>query len=271
MPTSTASALLLVEGRFRGCGCCHNLFIPIQYFPFANVSRIGLGRREPIAMAADVSPVPDATRNADVERFDKWASKYEKSVAQRWYFDPVHARMLDLIAQARPGEAPGAILDVGCGTGRYLRAVARRWPGARLFGVDPAAGMIAEAQRLQARSPARAVLGRVGAEPGIEFRAGAAEALPFPDGSFDGVSTSLSFHHWANQRQGVAEIARVLCPGGWFCLADHTFVIARWLGAKVRSRREIREMLAGAGLPIRLTQSMPFRCVGITLAEKSRS
>jgi ubiquinone/menaquinone biosynthesis C-methylase UbiE len=194
-----------------------------------------------------------AVQNPDVDRFDEWACTYEKSIAQRWYFDPVHARMLDAIAQARPGEAPGAILDVGCGTGRYLRDAAQRWPGARLCGVDPAAGMIAEARRLQ---------------PSIEFRAGAAESLDFPDGTFDGVSTSLSFHHWADQRQGAREIARVLRPGGWFCLADHSFVIARWFGEKVRSRREIRGILEAAGLRIRLTQSVPFRFVGITLADK---
>src|SRR5262245_45907233 len=88
----------------------------------------------------------DGRHAEDVERFNRWADTYETSWASR-FFDRVHQATLDLLA--RDAEVrPGAVLDVGCGTGRLLRAAARRWPGARLIGVDPAEAMVAVARRL---------------------------------------------------------------------------------------------------------------------------
>lgn len=135
----------------------------------------------------------------DGTRFDRWAATYEQSFLQRWYFDPVHSKMLDLLARAGPKNPPSCILDVGCGTGRLLRAASVSWPAARLMGVDPAPRMVAEAQRLA---------------PNAIFEIATAEALPFPDQSADLVLSSLSFHHWADQNKGLQEIARVLRPGG---------------------------------------------------------
>ncbi len=192
-------------------------------------------------------------RADDVERFDRWAATYDRSLAQRFFFMPIHSRMLDVLEHAGPEDRPpGFVLDVGCGTGRLLRAAAVRWPTARLFGVDPAPRMVAEARRLN---------------PGALFSVASAESLPFPDAAADNVVTSVSFHHWADQRQGVREIARVLRPGGLFCLADHAFFPARLSGERVRSRNEIRVLVTGAGLAVRSQQAMlPFLLV--TVAQK---
>jgi len=200
----------------------------------------------------DDKTVPSTT-NTDVERFDRWAATYDQSVMQRLYFGPVHAKMLGLLRREGPKAPPNCILDVGCGTGRLLRAASAYWPEAQLWGVDPAAQMVSEATRLN---------------PKATFKLASAEILPFPDQSADIVLSSLSFHHWADHQQGLHEIARVLRPGGYLCLADHAMLLTKLLGEKVKSRAEIRALMTNAGLTVRQHQGMGIRFVLITLAQK---
>src|SRR5260221_3796470 len=98
--------------------------------------------------------------NKDVEHFERWSHTYEQSRLQRILFDRVHAAVVRAVAAT--GAAPTSILDVGCGTGRLLRAMQVRWPEAQLFGVDPAEGMVRVARQLP---------------PQATFFVGAAEAL----------------------------------------------------------------------------------------------
>ncbi len=199
----------------------------------------------------DNETVPSRT-NRDVKRFDRWAPTYDQSVMQRLFFVPVHSKMLDLLLRELK-DSPRCIIDVGCGTGRLLRAAAVRWPGAQLFGVDPAEQMVSEATRLN---------------PNATFRVASAEALPFPDQTADLVLSSVSFHHWSDQTKGLQEIARVLRPGGSFCLADHAILLAKLFGEKAKSRNQIHALISGAGLAIRKQESMGLRFVLITLAQK---
>jgi ubiquinone/menaquinone biosynthesis C-methylase UbiE len=60
--------------------------------------------------------------------FDKWAATYDESITQRMFFGPVQSAMLDLIQRTNIVQAPGTILDIGCGTGRLLRSAQQRWP-----------------------------------------------------------------------------------------------------------------------------------------------
>jgi ubiquinone/menaquinone biosynthesis C-methylase UbiE len=162
--------------------------------------------------------------------------------------------MLDLLVREGPKDPPRCIIDVGCGTGRLLRAAAVRWPDAQLFGVDPAERMVSEANRLN---------------PKAVFKLASAESLPFPDQSADIVLSSLSFHHWAIQKKGIQEIARVLRPGGLFCLADHSIILlAKLFGEKVKSRNQIRALIVGAGLAVRQHRRLGMRFVLITVAQK---
>ena len=195
-----------------------------------------------------------STTNSDVKRFDRWAATYDQSIMQRLYFAPVHSKMLDLLIREGPKDPPSCIIDVGCGTGRLLRAASVRWPEAQLLGVDPAEQMVVEATRLN---------------PNAIFKLASAESLPFPDQTADIVLSSLSFHHWANQEKGLQEIARVLRPGGLFCLADHNIILlAKLFGEKVKSREQIRGLMISAGLTVRQQQRLGMRFVLITLAQK---
>lgn len=191
------------------------------------------------------------TTNPDVKHFNHWAPTYEQSFMQRLYFGPVHMKMLEVLVSALAKE-PKSILDVGCGTGRFLRMVAVKWPGAQLFGIDPAERMISEATRLN---------------PNATFQVGFAESLPFTDQCANVVISSLSFHHWEDQKKGIQEIARVLKPGGLFCLADHDFQLLNIFGEDVRSPKEIRGLMSEAGLTVRQQRGLGLRFVLITLAQ----
>lgn len=95
-------------------------------------------------------------------------------------------------------------LDVGCGTGGSVRALATRFPDvARAVGIDKSETMIAEAR---ARTPA--------AGAAVEFQVADAHALPFPDDSFDGAFSLRVFEIIGEPRRALAEMARVLRPGG---------------------------------------------------------
>ena len=95
----------------------------------------------------------------------------------------------------------GAILDVGCGEGQITRLAQRLEGASRVVGVDPTWAQLAAAQA------------RDGAT--LLARAGAA-SLPFPDGCFDAAIACLVFEHIVAVDEAVAEVARVLAPGGRF-------------------------------------------------------
>jgi ubiquinone/menaquinone biosynthesis C-methylase UbiE len=149
----------------------------------------------------------------DVAHFDRWSSHYDRSILQRLFFGPVQeATMSETTINARSVEA---VLDVGCGTGQLVRRMVQQFPNAEFVGVDPAPGMVKQAQAARADGKH------------VDFVNGSVEKLPFPDAHFDLVLTTLSFHHWADQQQGLHEIRRVLRGGGLFVLTD--ILAARWI------------------------------------------
>lgn len=141
----------------------------------------------------------------DVDRFNRWATGYDRHWMQRIIFGPIQRTVLQVAAE-QVGR-PNAILDVGCGTGKLLRSAETKFPGAKLVGVDAAIEMVKHAQSSNPTGT-------------IQFQQATAEELPFPDASFDLVFSTMTFHHWQNQGRGVAEVARVMTPGGRWLLAD---------------------------------------------------
>jgi SAM-dependent methyltransferase len=110
--------------------------------------------------------------------------------------DPTHLAPYEA-ALAAVDPAPARALDLGTGTGQGAFAIARRFPGTEVVGVDLADAMLGEARR---KMPAELA-------ERVEFENGDASALPFPDASFD-----LVAH--ANMIPFFDELARVLAPGG---------------------------------------------------------
>jgi ubiquinone/menaquinone biosynthesis C-methylase UbiE len=113
------------------------------------------------------------------------------------------------LASLQAGEK---VLDVGCGTGTLAIEVARSVGKAGLVvGIDPSTQQIAWASSKAARRNLP-----------VQFQIGVIEQLPFPDQTFDVVLSSLMMHHLPAplKRQGLAEISRVLKPGGRLVIAD---------------------------------------------------
>ena len=192
----------------------------------------------------------------DIQRFHRWSRTYERSLGQIFLFDPVHWAAMNLVTANLDGLAPEIVLDIGCGTGRLLRRAALRWPSARLVGVDPAEGMIERARSLT---------------PSVTFHIGKGEALPLPDSSVDVAFSTISFHHWEDQAAGVREVARILRPGGLFCLADGALPsLAGGLipHARIHTRQEIARLFQKAGLFLLVQKRIRAGGVLLTIGRK---
>ena len=136
------------------------------------------------------------------------------------------------------------VLDMGCGRGAVLTAVARRLTTGRVTGVDI---WSRHDQSGNARDVTLHNASLEGVSDRVEIETGDMRALPFPDETFDLVVSSLAIHNIrsnADRRQAVAEGFRVLKPGGRLVIADirATSVYAnalRSLGASAVERRRL--------------------------------
>lgn len=104
------------------------------------------------------------------------------------------------------------VVDIGCGPGESAALAAVTAPGVQVVAVDPAwPQCVVTALRTLRRGRA------------VRVRRGAAERLPVPDGWATLVVSINAFHHWEDPRRGLAEVRRVLSPGGRLALVDEDF------------------------------------------------
>ena len=120
-----------------------------------------------------------------------------------------YARVAADVAAAYPR---GTLLEIGSGPGRLAVRLGREAPNLAVIGVDISEAMLERAARRAAGA---------GLSERVRFEVGDVAALPFADGE---VST-LSLHHWLNPAKGLAEIHRVLKPGGEARIYD----LVHWL------------------------------------------
>jgi ubiquinone/menaquinone biosynthesis C-methylase UbiE len=140
--------------------------------------------------------------------FNRWSASYDRCILQWLLFGPSHRALLRRI-RAVAEDRPLRILDVGCGTGVFAARLRAAFPSAQVWGVDLAAGMLAKG----------APRWRVHAGHVQPVQADS-ERLPFAAASFDVVTCANSFHHYPHQERAVAEMHRVLRPGGRLLLID---------------------------------------------------
>ncbi len=174
------------------------------------------------------------------------------------------------------GEAgTGAILDLATGTADLAIAMARRWPGARVTGLDPSVGMLAVGQK------------KLAATPNVRLLEGDARALPFAAASFDAVTMAFGIRNVpaAERVLALAEMARVTRPGGRVAILElgeprgvlgplarfHVHTLVPRLGAWLSGAREYRYLersIAAFPAPERVADLM--RVAGLRVLELSR-
>jgi SAM-dependent methyltransferase len=119
-------------------------------------------------------------------QYDRFMGRYTASLAPK-------------LADAAGVAAGMRVVDVGCGPGGLTRELAARVGAAHVAAIDPAAQYVAACRERN---------------PGVDAREGVAEALPWPDATFDAALSSLVIGFMADPDQGVREMARVVRPGG---------------------------------------------------------
>ena len=164
--------------------------------------------------------------------FDRWSATYDRPGLQLFTYRPIHDAVLARI----DGLEPSMVVDLGCGTGQLTQRLIRGFPDANIVGVDLSDGMLTEAAvRLR----------QVGGDDQPLVRADALQ-LPFAASSLDLVVCTESFHWYPDQAAALAELARVLNPGGRLLIASIATVTGagdRLLrGATSAGGRTIREL-----------------------------
>jgi ubiquinone/menaquinone biosynthesis C-methylase UbiE len=163
------------------------------------------GDENAMANASEQNGVPNTTGV-----IIRWAFLYDLFVwlaslgRERAYRE----KALDL-ARLKPGEA---VLDIGCGTGTLAIAAKRRvGPAGKVCGLDASPEMLARAERKASKANADVVL-----------KHAVVEAMPFPDGQFDAVLSTVMLHHLGRKarQQCAHEVRRVLKPGGRVLAVD---------------------------------------------------
>jgi SAM-dependent methyltransferase len=167
--------------------------------------------------------------SANVRAFDlPSAGAYDALVAS--VLEGFYARVTGEVAAAYPG---GKLLEIGSGPGRLAVRLAREAPDMTLTGVDISDAMVERAARRAAGA---------GLSERVRFEVGDVAALPLPDGEFDGVVSTLSLHHWPDPASGLAEIHRVLKPGGEARIYD----LSNWLWWPARGGDRLSQLAAAS-------------------------
>ncbi len=156
------------------------------------------------------------------------------------------------------GKQVNRILDVGTGTGDFIKVLKNVFPDAEITGVDPLEESLQEAKRIY---------------PDVHFQKMSGEKLAFENNQFDAVSISMALHHLPDIQAAFSEMKRVLKPKGWMIVNElfsdglnpaqevhkmlHHFrsTIDRMLGEHHReafTQAEIPVIVENAGLQIEL-------------------
>jgi S-adenosylmethionine-diacylgycerolhomoserine-N-methlytransferase len=182
----------------------------------------------------EAPPLPSKSDRGGIEGYYRWHARIYD--ATRWSF--LFGREAVLHRVAADGPAPTRILEIGCGTGRNLLSLARRFPQAEITGVDLSAAMLAVAARKAAPYGPRVRLVQ--------------QAYNAPLGATAGFDLVLCSYALSMFNPGfeaaIAAAERDLVPGGRFALVDfHATQVrgfARWMGVNhVRMNGQLRPIL----------------------------
>jgi ubiquinone/menaquinone biosynthesis C-methylase UbiE len=152
-----------------------------------------------------------------------------------------------LIAQAAVFDG-ARVLEVGAGTGNVTLRAIRAAPGADVTALDPDPRALERARR------------KAAGRSGVRFERGYAQQLPYADGTFDRVLSSMMLHHLDHdvKSAAVAEAFRVLKPGGEMHVVD----IVHAHGRGQTAADEVPELMRESGFDCSVTGTRRLRFVG---------
>jgi ubiquinone/menaquinone biosynthesis C-methylase UbiE len=163
-----------------------------------------------------------ATRPMKIPREPDREGAQDKEAVQaydrtsRWPIFTLERRiMMSVLARSTPA---GRLVDIGCGPGYLVAAIARRYPLLKVTGLDNNVEMINIARHNWPPEPYQ-----------IEFITGDAHRMPFAANSFDFAVSTLSLHHWVDAAQVFREVQRILKTGGRFIILDLRRDSPRWM------------------------------------------
>jgi len=186
--------------------------------------------------------------------FDLWSFVYDAPLVQRFTYRPEQNAVLRDLER----DPPRSLLDLGCGTGRLATRIAGALPGCRVVGCDFSHGMLRHAHERWAAG---------------SWVQGDALALPFPDASFEAVTSTEAFHWFPDQVAALRELFRILTPGGrllvslvnphWESVSQVSELVSGFLGEPMTwpTRQSMRRHLEEAGFRVTdqsLVVRMPF-------------
>jgi demethylmenaquinone methyltransferase/2-methoxy-6-polyprenyl-1,4-benzoquinol methylase len=233
-------------------------------------------------MTTSASPGSGQMFDAIAERYDLLNRLISFGVDQRWRSRTVEALAIP--------EGPARVLDLATGTGDLAIQIARRHPRAEVVGVDPSVRML---------DIGRQKVERITLAERVSMVEGDAQALPFEDDTFEGVTIAFGIRNVPDRRQGLAEMARVTKPGGRVAILElsdpksgliapfarfhvHTVVptLGAWLSGASEYRylsrsiaafppaEEFAAMMAQAGLEIVEVAPMTFGTCTLYVGQK---
>jgi ubiquinone/menaquinone biosynthesis C-methylase UbiE len=186
------------------------------------------------------------------QQYDRLATIYDR----RWQF--YINRTLSFLVPWAQVEPEDRVLDVACGTGELERLLALHNPQQTIIGVDFSESMLAIARQ------------KCTAWPQVRFRTAPAAALPWPAPQFHVILCANAFHYFDAPDTVLAEMQRVLLPGGRLVILDwcRDFWLCRlcdwilgWLDPahqRCYTEAELHALLAAAGYQVKRSQRLCF-------------
>jgi ubiquinone/menaquinone biosynthesis C-methylase UbiE len=175
-------------------------------------------------MTATTAPQDRRTSRVVEPLFQLWSHVYDAKFFQQFY-----GRIHDRILRDAPADL-GAVLDVGTGTGELIVKLARKYPHARIAGIDISAAMLRQARQKDFRGA------------NVELVEASVYELPFDDATFQLVTNTISSHFYRDFTAAASELARVAAPGARLAMASIGNGPLRFLPGAVGTEVRVGEM-----------------------------